>query len=280
MSDAQFLDEIIANPHDDVPRLVYADWLEERGDPRGEFIRLQFELTDETLDPEHRRDLQIREADLLDEHQTEWTGPVADLVTRSAFARGFIEFVVMPVKDFVERAEELYRLAPIRSVMLNCHMISYARGSDPEVLVNCPHLKRLAGLALTGMMRDDDIVRQLFRRCDFPHLERLILAQSGLSDDTVRIIAEAPSLTNLKVLDLSSNQLRNAAVMALAESTSLTSLETLLLAHNRIRLTGARAIASSDNFPNLKHVDFRGNPHDQKVTDLLRERFGYWNCEV
>jgi uncharacterized protein (TIGR02996 family) len=40
-----FLHAIKANPRDDVPRLVYADWLEERGDPRGDFIRLHLALT-------------------------------------------------------------------------------------------------------------------------------------------------------------------------------------------------------------------------------------------
>src|SRR2546422_761256 len=42
MSDsAPFLRAICAHPDDDGPRLVYADWLDERGDPRGEFIRVQ-----------------------------------------------------------------------------------------------------------------------------------------------------------------------------------------------------------------------------------------------
>ena len=34
-----FVQAILANPTDDGPRLVYADWLEERGDLRGEFLR-------------------------------------------------------------------------------------------------------------------------------------------------------------------------------------------------------------------------------------------------
>ena len=36
-----FVQAILANLTDDGPRLVYADWLEERGDPRGEFLRIQ-----------------------------------------------------------------------------------------------------------------------------------------------------------------------------------------------------------------------------------------------
>ena len=35
------LEEICRDPDDDTARLILADWLEERGDPRGEFIRLQ-----------------------------------------------------------------------------------------------------------------------------------------------------------------------------------------------------------------------------------------------
>ena len=39
-----FLKEVEADLDDDLARLVYADWLEERGDPRGEYLRLEYEL--------------------------------------------------------------------------------------------------------------------------------------------------------------------------------------------------------------------------------------------
>jgi uncharacterized protein (TIGR02996 family) len=42
--ESAFLAAIQAAPQDDAVRLVYADWLEERDDPRGEFIRLQAEM--------------------------------------------------------------------------------------------------------------------------------------------------------------------------------------------------------------------------------------------
>jgi uncharacterized protein (TIGR02996 family) len=46
---------IIANAEDDAPRLVYADWLEENGDPdRAEFIRVQCALFDKSpADPDY-----------------------------------------------------------------------------------------------------------------------------------------------------------------------------------------------------------------------------------
>jgi uncharacterized protein (TIGR02996 family) len=45
MSDeSAFLRAILAKPDDPVNRLRYADWLEERGDPRGQFLRMDPEL--------------------------------------------------------------------------------------------------------------------------------------------------------------------------------------------------------------------------------------------
>ena len=46
MSDhAAFLNAVLERPDDDLPRLVYADYLDETGEPnRAEFIRVQIEL--------------------------------------------------------------------------------------------------------------------------------------------------------------------------------------------------------------------------------------------
>jgi uncharacterized protein (TIGR02996 family) len=40
-----FLDALRKDPFDDVARLIYADWLEEQGDARGEYLRLELELS-------------------------------------------------------------------------------------------------------------------------------------------------------------------------------------------------------------------------------------------
>jgi uncharacterized protein (TIGR02996 family) len=39
-----FIRAIAADPENEVPRLIYADWLEEQGDPRGEYLRLECHL--------------------------------------------------------------------------------------------------------------------------------------------------------------------------------------------------------------------------------------------
>lgn len=52
-----FFQEIVANPEDRVPRMVFADWLDERGDPRGSAMRdlmpKPAEMTPEAFDGPH-----------------------------------------------------------------------------------------------------------------------------------------------------------------------------------------------------------------------------------
>ncbi|MBV9126066.1 MAG: TIGR02996 domain-containing protein [Planctomycetes bacterium] len=48
--DQGFLAALRAQPTDDTLKLVYADWLEEHGDPRAEFIRLSISLRDRQAD--------------------------------------------------------------------------------------------------------------------------------------------------------------------------------------------------------------------------------------
>jgi uncharacterized protein (TIGR02996 family) len=48
-----FLRALLASPSDNALRLVFADWLEERADPRGLFLRLECALAG--LAPEDER---------------------------------------------------------------------------------------------------------------------------------------------------------------------------------------------------------------------------------
>lgn len=44
MTEQDFLNQIEVEPHNDVLKLVYADWLDEQGNPLGQAIRLACEL--------------------------------------------------------------------------------------------------------------------------------------------------------------------------------------------------------------------------------------------
>src|SRR5213078_1683780 len=88
---AAFLRAIRAAPDDDLPRLVYADYLDERGDPRGEFIRLQCELARGDCPPLRARELLRRGAELLDRYDAVWAGLLAEAAYEATFRRGFVE---------------------------------------------------------------------------------------------------------------------------------------------------------------------------------------------
>ncbi len=85
--EADFLSQVYAAPHDDAPRLVYADWLLQRGDPRGELISLQ-------LDRWRRGDdwPSARESELLAAHEEAWLGPLWEVLVPGTvvFQRGFL----------------------------------------------------------------------------------------------------------------------------------------------------------------------------------------------
>ena len=76
MSDREaFVAAIAANPHDDLPRLVFADWLDEHGDPeRAEFIRTQIRW--HHTDADERKQLDQRAGELFREHWMRWFGPL------------------------------------------------------------------------------------------------------------------------------------------------------------------------------------------------------------
>ena len=87
----QFEQAIFENPQDASNFAVYADWLQEQGDPRGEFIQFQLSLEDRKRPKEERDALRGREAALLDEHAWEWLGSLASLLLQQDEATGKIE---------------------------------------------------------------------------------------------------------------------------------------------------------------------------------------------
>lgn len=87
-TDAELLAAIDASPHDDASRLVYADLLLERGDPRGELMHLQLERA-KTTDEARAAALDARVKALVAQHHLAWLGvPYSPHITWT-FERGF-----------------------------------------------------------------------------------------------------------------------------------------------------------------------------------------------
>lgn len=88
---ADFLAAIFATPDDDGPRIVYADWLTEIGDARGELINLQLARAQGRTDETSR----AREYEILEPRNAEkWLGAIAPVVfdNDQVYARGFTSY--------------------------------------------------------------------------------------------------------------------------------------------------------------------------------------------
>ncbi|MFO0549466.1 MAG: TIGR02996 domain-containing protein [Polyangiaceae bacterium] len=197
----ELLDEILARPDDDDPRVVYADWLVSRGDPRGEFIHIQCQRGGGSTRRVGRwanmpdSELGTREQELLKKHEKEWIRPFYGRL-RPVWRRGFIDYVSLNGVQFVEFMTELIERAPLAFFDLrkvtsgHCDAMAAApimRGARRLSLaipkVTARSLKLLASPHLSGLRR---------LRVD------LMYGNTG-----IEILREATGLTSLEHLDLS-----------------------------------------------------------------------------
>lgn len=274
MSPQDFLHAILADPEADTPRLIYADWLEEQGDPRGEFIRVQLRLVDPDLEEDEHFDLHDRETELLREHEATWVEPLQPLVEGWKFHRGFVEYVRVRAKAFITSGTALFDHEPIQSLAL-----MQTRDVEFESLIDMPSLGRLAGLSLSGCSLGTEHLEVMAHSPHLGSLRKLLLGGNGFGPNGVEALADAHHWERLELLDLSSNLLRNDAIIPLASSPHFPSLTTLFLSQNQIRETGARALAKSRYLQRLSYLDMRGNPLTRRAMDALRSRFGKSACQ-
>src|SRR5688572_8551928 len=87
---AGFLNAIRVSPDDDTPRLVYADWLDEQGDPRGEAMRCGVMLARLPEDDPRRTALEQELRHLEERHAGAWLGPLCQRVLRRECSRGLL----------------------------------------------------------------------------------------------------------------------------------------------------------------------------------------------
>jgi uncharacterized protein (TIGR02996 family) len=78
---------IIDHPEEVANYAAYADYLQEQGDPRGEFIQVQLALEDPNRKASERKKLQQREQELLFAHEQEWVGDWAALTETTGGGR-------------------------------------------------------------------------------------------------------------------------------------------------------------------------------------------------
>jgi uncharacterized protein (TIGR02996 family) len=161
-----FISSIAESLYDDAPRLIYADWLDDHGQPeRAEFIRVQCELEPmrDRYEIDRAAELHRRENELLSDHKGAWLGPGmegwgnwgwgtwGEDGAYAEFRRGFVDFVSMPARTFLALGEKVRRQHPtIRRVVL------FRVNGYGEQLAASPALEGLAELELACWYSDAD----------------------------------------------------------------------------------------------------------------------------
>jgi uncharacterized protein (TIGR02996 family) len=120
--EAAFLAGIQANPDDDTLRLVYADWLDERQDPRAEYLRLDTNISDHMREQRTvAREALDRHADLQDAIDLNWLV----LVTRVRYPEHHIRPWVWQLLESANRS--LHSLSQLLEALPKERLETFAR---------------------------------------------------------------------------------------------------------------------------------------------------------
>jgi uncharacterized protein (TIGR02996 family) len=251
-----FLDAIHARCHEDGPRLVYADFLDEKGDSeRAELIRLQLAMARMTEEHPLRPELANRILELRTSNTSRWSEHLADLVISADFRRGLLDSVVMETEAFLASGEELFQRARIRRVSLRNASVRLAD------LVNCPALLHVRELDLCANDLGNGGVNLLVRSRHLWELQSLDLGFNGIDDAGMNALARASCFPNLGSLSVNFNShITSAGLAALASSPFLGGLTNLDVCSNDIGEEGIRALLASKYLKQLNTVRLGENP--------------------
>lgn len=125
------LDAVYAAPDDDGPRLVLSDFLQEHGDPRGEFIALQFAR----LRRKPTTSAIKRERSLLKKHRADWLGTIWDVIYRVPAFGGDRSYEPRFERGFLEEAVTNFRDLRVPSIGENPHHPQQHRRRDHVLFV-------------------------------------------------------------------------------------------------------------------------------------------------
>lgn len=261
---AAFLERIRQDYPDDLPRLIYADWLEEQGNPRAEFIRVQCAMARlHRLDPAFQP-LAERSQALLRAHGPNWfsglqrsfRGPMPHYLTR----RGFAEELQLDLNWLSERMDRT-GFSVVRSLpdVLGVRVRELASQGPllPELAEDVFHAFPSLNFSLNFL--GDAWFAALFA-CDAPPLLRELNLNSTLAGlRTAQALAESPWLNGLTALNLGANVLGDEGLDRLVRSPHPVQLSHLNLSNCGITDEGLELLVDSTLLPQLAVLDLSGN---------------------
>ncbi|MBX9583289.1 MAG: TIGR02996 domain-containing protein, partial [Gemmataceae bacterium] len=265
--EAAILAAVAANPLDDLPRLAYADWLDDHAADlpdsdaarlRAEFIRVQCEIArlEHLPSPELQRyaDLYRRQDSLLTNHRRELLGRLADVLgpNDAVFDRGFVAELRLEARAFADDAGAVDVLRPrpdltVTDVAAQINAVDgQSRWSDLVTAVEAQSERRAEPVAVSP----DLVLIRLAWRPPWNRLRRLNLEGCRIGDEGLGHFGRPdsgdifPALTHL---DLSGNEISD---------------------------NGVRSLAASPLWPRLTHLVLGGNPLSNEAAEVLADAAG------
>jgi uncharacterized protein (TIGR02996 family) len=233
--DEAFLAAICHNPADDLPRLVYADYLEEHDQPeRARFIRLQCELAQMTEKHPDWNGLILDEIELRERFEPKWCIPGLRGVQH--FNRGFVEVIQTSAEWLLNCDSSLFRHVPLRELRLVTMDRFVNEITQLEVL------DRVEILTLNNNSLGFGGLEQLLQTRPLDRLQRLELRNCMIWPDAIATLVNSRQAVHLQTIDLSGNPVGDLGIEHLAQS----------------------------NMPNLRGLIIRGDEMDQR--DCLHSR--------
>ncbi len=294
--DYELWPEIVENPEDDVPRLVFADGLCDAGDPRGEFIHLQCRLKKMAWEDDERAALVAKESELLRRFKHIWISEFEDLkVSDFVFERGFIRGVEITANQLIKSPKKLFDRLPLVD-----HLRIKAL-SDEQVDAFCS-IAQLDKIQRVQWCRtslyDDASFHKVFNsevwtegiEFDFhtdgfgiefenlvdtalaEKLKRLWLGRGWTRGGRLEDFLETSLSKRLEFLSLSKNSLRASDFGILARSKALSELKELDVSNNQLGNSALKEFATEANqLKDLEWLNLAGTSFNAKGSKLLVE---------
>lgn len=193
------------HPDEDTPRLMFADLLEEDGDPdRAAFIRTQVELARAPeYDPLWAKCRQFHPDAARGWMMAHTLPPVPRGFGwhRHRFRRGFPWLATGTGEALLERGPDLFAAAPVQALDIGDRRHLPALGA----LADCPHLTRLRRLEFSLTRFDADDLTRLGHSPHAANLTELAFEDHAITPAGLQALAASPLFSRLTALELAHN---------------------------------------------------------------------------
>jgi uncharacterized protein (TIGR02996 family) len=274
--ESAFIERIREDHLDDLPRLIYADWLDERGEhDRADFIRVQCAL--EELDERDASGDKLREYEcsLLEKNGRVWATGIGELVEGYSFRRGMIEAATVKPGQFLAIGEDGFRRFPIRRFRF------IDMGVDVAKIFRSPLVRHISELDFSQCTLDQISCVSIAKSKYLRNLHLLDLGFTAIDYWGLSILMNSPVVAPLRSLRLNENRTLDAnclAVVLRSQQSGL--LASIDLTGNLLNCAALEPLLSGyQSLPALRSVNWEGNLIGQGMKQFVQSPLFAYLCE-